>query len=80
MTRILFCDAVSLVAMGLAGSGLRATIWGITALPFLLSACGGLLFGVIGFYRVALRQVTVMLERDPTSLICLGTRRSDCAS
>ncbi|KAK5122544.1 hypothetical protein LTR85_003807 [Meristemomyces frigidus] len=65
MTRIILSGTVSSAVLGLAGSAFGAVIWGTAALPFLISACGGFFFGAIGFYRDALRQANMMLERYP---------------
>lgn len=68
MARIVLSGTVSAVIIGMAGSAAGAAIWGTGALPFLVAACGGFVFGAVGFYRDALRQANVMLERYPRLL------------
>lgn len=68
MLRVVLTGSSSAVVMGLAGSACTAAFFGTAALPFVVFACFGFLFGAVGFYRDAMRQSLTYLERFPRLL------------
>ncbi|KAK4554156.1 hypothetical protein LTR86_008683 [Recurvomyces mirabilis] len=68
MVRIMLSGTMSSICMGLCGAAIGGTLIGTAALPFLVCACGGFVFGAWGYYRTSLRESMVMLERYPRLL------------
>lgn len=68
MIRVLLSGTASSAILGLAGASLGGFIWGTASIPFIISACAGFVFGAVGFYRDAILQSQLMLERYPRLL------------
>lgn len=68
MMRVLLSGTASSAVLGLAGASLGGIIWGTASIPFIISACAGFVFGAVGFYRDAIMQSRLMLERYPRLL------------
>ncbi|KXL48895.1 hypothetical protein M433DRAFT_141895 [Acidomyces richmondensis BFW] len=68
MARVMLQGTITSAVMGLTGAAFGAVIWGTAALPFLIFACGGFMYGSIGFYKDSIRQAGVMLDRFPKLL------------
>ncbi|OQN95143.1 hypothetical protein B0A48_18721 [Cryoendolithus antarcticus] len=66
--RIMLSGTMSSICMGLCGAAIGGTLTGSAALPFLICACGGFVFGAWGYYRTSLRESMIVLERYPRLL------------
>ncbi|KXS96831.1 hypothetical protein AC578_7411 [Pseudocercospora eumusae] len=68
MVRTIFTGTLSAVTMGIVGASCGALVWGTATLPFLVCSCSGFIFGALGFYRDAVRQALINVDRYPRLL------------